>query len=133
MILYFSGTGNSKYVAKRIADALGDEIVNLNDRIKASDTGLSLGGHTARRRIPSCGQPEVVCAGHGSAAGEAGTCGNGEARYRQFQVRSDPDCIAARRTRHFSGVPYEQSQLDHSCAGRQRARRNDRAAVGREL
>ena len=40
MILYFSGTGNSKYVAKRIADALGDEIVNLNDRIKASDTSL---------------------------------------------------------------------------------------------
>ena len=38
MILYFSGTGNSNYVAKRIADALGDEIVNLNDRIKASDT-----------------------------------------------------------------------------------------------
>ena len=38
MILYFSGTGNSKYVAKRIADALGDEIVDLNDRIKASDT-----------------------------------------------------------------------------------------------
>ena len=38
MILYFSGTGNSKYVAKRIADALGDALVNLNDRIKASDT-----------------------------------------------------------------------------------------------
>ena len=38
MILYFSGTGNSKYVAKRIADALGDELVNLNDRIKVSDT-----------------------------------------------------------------------------------------------
>ena len=38
MIFYFSGTGNSKYVAKRIADALGDEIVNLNARIKASDT-----------------------------------------------------------------------------------------------
>ena len=40
MILCFSGTGNSKYVAQRIADALGDEIVNLNDRIKASDTSL---------------------------------------------------------------------------------------------
>ena len=40
MILYFSGTGNSKYVAKRIADALGDKILNLNDRIKASDTSL---------------------------------------------------------------------------------------------
>ena len=38
MILHFSGTGNSKYVAKRIADALGDALVNLNDRIKASDT-----------------------------------------------------------------------------------------------
>ena len=40
MILYFSGTGNSKYVAKRITDALGDALVNLNDRIKASDTSL---------------------------------------------------------------------------------------------
>ena len=40
MILFFSGTGNSNYVAKRIADALGDEIVNLNARIKASDTSL---------------------------------------------------------------------------------------------
>ena len=38
MILYFSGTGNSNYVAKRIAEALGDALVNLNDRIKASDT-----------------------------------------------------------------------------------------------
>lgn len=38
MILYFSGTGNSKYVAWRIVDALGDEIVNLNERIKAGDT-----------------------------------------------------------------------------------------------
>ena len=34
MILFFSGTGNSKFVAQRIADALGDEILNLNDRIK---------------------------------------------------------------------------------------------------
>ena len=40
MILYFSGTGNSKYVAKRIAGALGDALANLNDRIKASDTSL---------------------------------------------------------------------------------------------
>ena len=38
MILCFSGTGNSNYVAKRIADALDDALVNLNDRIKASDT-----------------------------------------------------------------------------------------------
>lgn len=38
MILYFSGTGNSKYVAKRIANALDDGLVNLNGRIKAGDT-----------------------------------------------------------------------------------------------
>ena len=38
MILFFSGTGNSNYVAKRIADALGDALVNLNDRIKPGDT-----------------------------------------------------------------------------------------------
>ena len=40
MIFYFSGTGNSNYVAKRIANALDDALVNLNDRIKASDTSL---------------------------------------------------------------------------------------------
>ena len=38
MIFYFSGTGNSNYVAKRIADALGDALVNLNGRIKSGDT-----------------------------------------------------------------------------------------------
>ncbi len=37
MVLYFSGTGNSKYVAKRIADALGDTLLCMNERIKAGD------------------------------------------------------------------------------------------------
>ena len=37
MVLYFSGTGNSKYVAKRLAGALDDECVNLFDRIKNND------------------------------------------------------------------------------------------------
>lgn len=37
MVLYFSGTGNSEYVAKRIAGALGDEAVNIFDRIKARE------------------------------------------------------------------------------------------------
>ncbi len=37
MILCFSGTGNSRYIARRIADALRDEIVDLNAKIKASD------------------------------------------------------------------------------------------------
>ncbi|MDO4393101.1 MAG: EFR1 family ferrodoxin [Bacillota bacterium] len=34
MIFCYSGTGNSRYIAKRIADALHDEIIDLNDRIK---------------------------------------------------------------------------------------------------
>lgn len=37
MILYFSGTGNSKYIAKKIQFALGDEIVDLNAKIKSND------------------------------------------------------------------------------------------------
>ena len=38
MILYFTGTGNSRYTAKRIAEALGDELLSINDRIRAGDT-----------------------------------------------------------------------------------------------
>lgn len=34
MILYFTGTGNSKYIAKALADRLGDEVVSLNEVIK---------------------------------------------------------------------------------------------------
>ena len=34
MILYFSGTGNSEYIARRIAKATGDELLSLNERIR---------------------------------------------------------------------------------------------------
>ena len=63
MILSFSGTGNSKYVAKRIADALGDEIVNLNDRIKAGDTSLVETGERVIIVTPTYAWriPRVVC------------------------------------------------------------------------
>ena len=37
MVLYFTGTGNSKYVAQRIAAALGDTLFCMNDRIRAGD------------------------------------------------------------------------------------------------
>ena len=37
MVLYFTGTGNSRHIAERIAHALGDELVSLNGRIKAGD------------------------------------------------------------------------------------------------
>ena len=38
MIFYFSGTGNSRYAAQRMADALGEPLLDLNDRIKTGDT-----------------------------------------------------------------------------------------------
>lgn len=38
MVLYFSGTGNSRYVAQRAAEVLGDQFLSMNDRIKAGDT-----------------------------------------------------------------------------------------------
>ena len=37
MIFFFSGTGNSRYLAGRIAEALADEAVDLNAKIKARD------------------------------------------------------------------------------------------------
>lgn len=35
MILYFSGTGNSRYVAQGISKVTGDEIVSINDLLKS--------------------------------------------------------------------------------------------------
>ena len=37
MVLFFTGTGNSRYIAERIAEALGDELLSMNDRIKAGE------------------------------------------------------------------------------------------------
>lgn len=37
MILYFSGTGNSEYVAQKLGQAVGDEVLNLFEAIKNSD------------------------------------------------------------------------------------------------
>ncbi len=37
MVLCFSGTGNSSYIASRIAKALQEEMVNLNAKIKVRD------------------------------------------------------------------------------------------------
>lgn len=30
MVLYFSGTGNSRYAAKKIAEVSGDQIISIN-------------------------------------------------------------------------------------------------------
>ncbi|MBR5203106.1 MAG: EFR1 family ferrodoxin [Clostridia bacterium] len=38
MILYFSGTGNSKYVAEQIAKITSDEIISINDKLRNNDS-----------------------------------------------------------------------------------------------
>ena len=38
MILYFSGTGNSRYVAEQIAKITSDEIISINDKLRNNDT-----------------------------------------------------------------------------------------------
>ncbi len=46
MVFYFSGTGNSKYIGKRIADGTGDKLFSLNAAIKNNeyfnDTSIDL-------------------------------------------------------------------------------------------
>lgn len=37
MILYYTGTGNSEYVAKKIGEQIEDEVINLFDKIKKYD------------------------------------------------------------------------------------------------
>lgn len=45
MVLYFTGTGNSRHIAERIAHALNDTLISLNDRIKSGDiTSLAVNG-----------------------------------------------------------------------------------------
>ena len=44
MVLYFTGTGNSRYLARRIAERLGMPLYDLNACIKAGDTARSAPG-----------------------------------------------------------------------------------------
>ena len=37
MIFCFSGTGNSRYIAQRIAEGLQEPMIDLNARIKANN------------------------------------------------------------------------------------------------
>lgn len=37
MVLYFSGTGNSRYAARRIAQIAEDEVLSINERLKTGD------------------------------------------------------------------------------------------------
>ena len=61
MVVYFSGTGNSKYVAERIAGSLQEKLLCMNERIKSGDTGTvktgesGSGGTDLCMENPACG------------------------------------------------------------------------------
>ena len=61
MVLFFTGTGNSRYIAERIAEALGDEFLSMNDRIKAGEP--SPVASDERLVIPG-GITDLAAAGH---------------------------------------------------------------------
>lgn len=42
MILYFTGTGNSRYIAKKLAEVTNETLICINDKIKAKDTDTIL-------------------------------------------------------------------------------------------
>ena len=51
MVLYFSATGNTEYIAKQLAVRLNDESLNILDRVKANNT-----------EALSSDKPYVICA-----------------------------------------------------------------------
>ena len=45
MILYFTGTGNSAYIAKQMAELTGDSLISMNERIMTNDVSeINAGG-----------------------------------------------------------------------------------------
>ena len=62
MVLYFSGTGNSRYVAQRICAALGESCIDLSKRIKDNDTSAIEAGERLIFVTPTYGWrvPRIV-------------------------------------------------------------------------
>ena len=56
MILYFSGTGNSEYAAKRIGKEIEDEVTNLFEKIR-KEIGIPKGKKAAMTLV--FGYPDV--------------------------------------------------------------------------
>ena len=53
MVVYFSGTGNSKYVAERIAGSLQEKLLCMNEQIKSGDTGTVKTGENLVVVVPT--------------------------------------------------------------------------------
>ena len=75
MVLYFSATGNTEYIAQEIAKRLDDECVNLLHRIKSNDH-TPLYSEKRSPRLPSGGLLYLLffcAAGGGSRFAAEGT------------------------------------------------------------
>ena len=62
MIFYFSGTGNSRFIAKRIQEKTGDEMYSLNEAIKQKKIFSGKTPETAVFVVPAYAWriPEIV-------------------------------------------------------------------------
>ena len=62
MVLYFSGTGNSRYLARRIAEGLDMPLYDLNACIKAGNTApVQTGRDVCWSRLPTHGASPGWC------------------------------------------------------------------------
>ena len=53
MVIYFSGTGNSKYITDRIAGGLQEKLLSMNERIKSGNTGSVKTGENLIAVVPT--------------------------------------------------------------------------------
>ena len=81
MILHFSGTGNSRYIAERIAQATGDELLDLNEKIRKRDTRTVTADSrlvfvvpTYAWRIPQVVEQWILATEFASSASEETSC-----------------------------------------------------------
>ncbi len=102
MILYFSATGNSKYVAKRIAEAVGDEIVSIPEcvdegRFDFEDRTIGMVVPTYFWCLPSivdeflekanlCAEYLYFVATYGTTPGATGVLANNKLKGRNFDA-----------------------------------------------
>ena len=59
MIFYFSGTGNTRWVAGEIAKAIGEELLSIPDLIREGRYEFKLGKDAIAMGTGSCGTAQV--------------------------------------------------------------------------
>lgn len=108
MILYFSGTGNSRFAAERIAAVTGDPMVSLNERIRCHDetaieneTRLIFVAPTYAWRLPRVVEAwiEKTALPHSAEAYFILTCGDSAGNAAKYAQK-----LCARKGLRFMGL-----------------------------